>query len=71
MVGLQLATTANGIVGARLILEAGSSTRASPWVGNIGAGEPDVAFGILSLPGGLCPLDFAASFDVSDASGIS
>ncbi|KAL1982089.1 hypothetical protein VTN96DRAFT_1744 [Rasamsonia emersonii] len=63
LVGLQLATTANGIVGARLILEAGSSTRASPWVGNIGAGEPDVAFGILSLPGGLCPLDFAASFD--------
>lgn len=64
--GLEVATCVNGIVAVRLILEAGPRRYSSAWVGDIGNGEPDIAFGKL-----LCPrseirsFDLAASFDVS------
>ncbi|KAL2012051.1 hypothetical protein VTN00DRAFT_4769 [Thermoascus crustaceus] len=62
--GLEVATCVNGIVAVRLILEAGPRRYSSAWVGDIGNGEPHIAFGKL-----LCPrseirsFDLAASFD--------
>lgn len=69
--GLELATSVDGIVGVRVILEAGPRRYSSPWVGNIGKGEPDIAFGqLLCSRSEIHSFDFAASFDVSDTLAI-
>ncbi|KAJ9288696.1 hypothetical protein DTO021C3_3725 [Paecilomyces variotii] len=61
--GFELATCDDGIVGVRMILEAQSHRHMSKWVGNIGKGEPDIAFGMLCLRCETSSFRLIGSFD--------
>ncbi|KAJ9355088.1 hypothetical protein DTO280E4_6602 [Paecilomyces variotii] len=61
--GFELATCDDGIVGVRIILDARSHRHMSTWVGNIGKGEPDIAFGTLCLRCETSSFKLAGSFD--------
>ncbi|KAJ9195175.1 hypothetical protein DTO164E3_6936 [Paecilomyces variotii] len=61
--GFELATCDDGIVGVRMILEAQSHRHVSKWVGNIGKGEPDIAFGMLCLRCETSSFRLIGSFD--------
>ncbi|GMG34658.1 unnamed protein product [Aspergillus oryzae] len=63
--GFELATRVNGVVGMRVVLQKGSDKSWTSWVGDVGDGDPNIAFGMLSLTKGLQRALIVAGFDVS------
>lgn len=61
--GFEVAVRASGIVGLRILI-GGREDRCSEWIGDIGTGGPEVAFGRLIPRNGCQIFAIAAGFDV-------
>ncbi|KAK2760856.1 hypothetical protein FQN54_002096 [Arachnomyces sp. PD_36] len=58
--GYELATCVNGVVGLRILSKDGFH---SSWAGDIGKGEPEVAFGTFSIGHKIHPFNITCEFD--------
>ena len=63
--GIEIATTMEGIVGMKMLVDCATDRIAPSWIGSFAFGEPDVAFTRLLAAPGRYVAGFVAEFDVS------